>query len=169
MSISIETYDRRHLEEMTRLYNAETAFEGQIAPLDPERFIALVERKSTFDPEGLFVALEAGRVVGWVHACVAAGSEAGHDPQNRVPRIRMLIFPRERLSAGGALLSEATEWLRRSGRREIEALHAQAGYPFYRGLWLGGEPMAPATMPHVQIALDVAGYKNTQEIGRAHV
>src|SRR5438067_9822455 len=92
VSFRIETYDRRYLEEMTALYNAETAFEGHIAPLHPERFLALVEGKSYFDPAGLLVAVEAGRVGGWIHACVAAGSEGGHDPANAVPRIRMLIF-----------------------------------------------------------------------------
>jgi GNAT superfamily N-acetyltransferase len=163
MSFSIETYDRTHLEGMTALYNAETAFEPHIAPLSPERFVELVEKKSYFDPAGLFVATEAGHVVGWVHACVAAGSEGGHDPQRQVPRIRMLIFPRDRLKVGSALVAEATAWLRHTGDRELEAMHAKAGYPFYRGLWLGGEPMAPATMPHVQVALEVGGYKNTQE------
>jgi GNAT superfamily N-acetyltransferase len=163
MSVSIETYDRRYLEGMTALYNAETAFEPHIAPLDPERFVALVESKSSFDPAGLLVAVEGGDVVGWAHACVAAGSEGHHDPANKVARLRMLIYPRDRLTVGAALVAEATAWLRRAGGREIEALHAKAGYPFYRGLWMGGEPMGPATMPHVQMALEVGGYKATQE------
>src|SRR5439155_26081303 len=45
----------------------------------------------------------------------------------------------------------------------VEAMHARSGYPFYRGLWLGGEPMGHAGMAHVQLALEVAGYKNTAE------
>jgi GNAT superfamily N-acetyltransferase len=148
---------------MTALYNAETAFEPHIAPLDPEQFVTLVEAKSSFDPAGLFVALESGQVVGWIHACIAAGSEGGHDPANRVPRIRMLIYPRDRLKVGATLVAEATAWLRSHSDGEIEALHAKAGYPFYRGLWMGGEPMGPATLPHVQLALEVAGYRADQE------
>jgi GNAT superfamily N-acetyltransferase len=163
MSFTIEAYDRSHLDGMTALYNAETAFEPHIAPLDPERFVALVESKSSFDPAGLRVAVEGGEVVGWAHACVAAGSEGHHDPANRVPRLRMLIYPRDRLAVGAALVSEATAWLRSHSEEEIEALHAKVGYPFYRGLWLGGEPMGPATMPHVQLALEVAGYRASQE------
>jgi GNAT superfamily N-acetyltransferase len=163
VSFTIETYDRNYLPGMTALYNAETAYNGHIAPLDPERFIRLVEKKRAFDPNGLFVAVENGAVVGWVHACLAAGSEGGHDPEKRVPRIRMLIFPRDRLKVGGALVAEATAWLKQSGQREFEALHARYGYPFYRGLWAGGEPMGPVTMPHVQMALETNGYKNTQE------
>jgi GNAT superfamily N-acetyltransferase len=163
MSVTLETYDRNYLEGMTALYNAETAFEPHIAPLDPERFVALVEAKSYFDPAGLLVAVEGGQVAGWAHACVAPGSEGGHDPEQRVARLRMLIFPRDRLEVGTALVAAATEWLRPQAGGEIEALHAQAGYPFYRGLWLGGEPMGPATMPHVQMALEVGGFKSTQQ------
>ena len=173
MDFSIETYDRRYLEGMTRLYNAETAFEPHIAPLNPERFVELVEKKSYFDPAGLFIAIEmgktphtsgrSGKVVGWVHACIAAGSEGHHDPRDKVPRIRMLIYPRDRLKVGSALAAEATAWLKKSGQSKLLAMHAQAGYPFYRGLWLGGEPMCPAALPHVQIAFEVSGYKNTQE------
>jgi GNAT superfamily N-acetyltransferase len=163
MSVSLETYDRRYLEEMTALYNAETAFEPHIAPLDPERFVALVESKSYFDPDGLFVARQDGRVVGWAHVCVAPSSEGHHDPAEPSPRLCMLIFPRDRLPVGGALVSAATAWLRRAGQAEILAMHPRRGYPFYRGLWLGGEPMGPATMPHVQLALAVAGYRATQQ------
>lgn len=83
----------------------------------------------------------------------------------------MLIYPRERLKVGGALVAEATAWLRRaprppgekSGQQQFLAMHAKGGYPFYRGLWFGGEPMCPATLPHVQLAFEVGGYKNTQE------
>jgi GNAT superfamily N-acetyltransferase len=75
----------------------------------------------------------------------------------------MLLYPRDRLSVGGALVTEATDWLKRSGLRAFEAMHSRAGYPFYRGLWMGGEPMCPATLPHVQLAFEVGGYKSTQE------
>ena len=163
MGFSIDVYDRQCLEGMTTLYNAETDFEPHIAPLTPDRFVELVEKKSYFDPSGLFVAVDSGQVAGWIHACVAAGSEGHHDPESKIPRIRMLIYPRNRLKIGGALVSEATEWLKGSGQNIFLAMHAQVGYPFYRGLWLGGEPMCPAALPHVHIAFEVGGYKTTQE------
>ena len=53
--------------------------------------------------------------------------------------------------------------LERSGINPQLGIHAQVGYPFYRGLWMGGEPMGPAHLPHIQLALEVGGYKNTQE------
>jgi len=163
MSFSIDTYDRNYLEGMTAIYNSETVFEPYIAPLTPELFVELVENKSYFDPTGLFVATESGKIVGWIHACVAPGSEGHHDPENKIPRIRMLIYPCDRFKVGSALVAEATTWLKKSRQREFLAMHAQMGYPFYRGLWLGGEPMCPTTMPHVLVAFEVGGYKITQE------
>jgi len=163
MGFSIDVYDRKYLDGMTALYNSETDFKPHIAPLNPQRFVELVEKKSYFDPAGLFVAVEDGAIVGWVHACVAAGSEEHHDPKNRIPRIRMLIYPRDRLKVGGALVAEATAWLRKSGQKMLLAMYAQVGYPFYRGLWLGCDPMCPAAMPHVHVAFEVGGYKTTQE------
>jgi GNAT superfamily N-acetyltransferase len=148
---------------MVGLYNDETAFERHIAPLDPHRFVELVQSKSYFDPEGLFVATEGAEVVGWVHACVAPGSESWHDPREKVARIRMLIFPRNSLSVGRALVYTATQWLRKREPDTILAMHTQKGYPFYRGLWLGCEPMCPSTLPHVHMALDSGGYRHSQE------
>jgi GNAT superfamily N-acetyltransferase len=162
-SFEIETYHQNYLTGMTALYNAETAFEPHIAPLSPERFIQLVEQKPYFDPNGLLVAVGQGVVVGWVHACLAPGSEGRHDPQQRIPRIRMLIFARTRLDVGNALVIEATRWLASLGHEAVEAMHAKDGYPFYRGLWMGGEPMCPATLPHLHMALETGGYHSTQE------
>jgi GNAT superfamily N-acetyltransferase len=163
VAFSLETYDRRYLEGMTRLFNAETAGEGHIAKLDPGLFMALVESKSAFDPAGLFVAVERGAVMGWAHACVALPTEPYQEATQPFPQIRMLIFPRDRSKVGGALVAEATEWLKRSGQTQLLAIHAQRGYPFYRGLWMGGEPMGPNSLPQVQVALEVGGYKNVQE------
>jgi len=157
------TYARDWLEGMTVLFNEETAFEKYIAPLDTDRFIELVENKSYFDPEGLFVAHEGGRVLGWIHACVAAGSEGHHDPEKPAARIRMLVFSRSEMKVGNVLVEEATRWLKGSGVSPVLAMHAQVGYPFYRGVWLGGEPMCPATLPHVQMAFETGGYRSTQE------
>ena len=163
MRFSIETYDVRHLEGMVALYNAETAFEPHITPLDAETFEGLVAAKSYFDPSGLFVAVEKGEVVGWAHACVSGGTESYHAPDLRAAHIRMLLYPREHLDIGAALVSETTAWLKRSGLGELGAMHNKHGYPFYRGLWLGGEPMGAPVLPHVQLALEVGGYKLSEE------
>jgi len=159
MGCTIASYDQNYLEGMVTQYNAETASEPHIAPLTPERFLELVAAKRYFDPGGLLIAVEHGQVVGWVHACVAPGTEPWHDQEKLVPAIRMLICPRRRLDIAQALVEEATKWLKASGKAELEAGSCRSGYPFYRGLWMGGEPMTPATMPHLHLAFEVAGYK----------
>lgn len=163
MKFSIDTYDRKYLEGMVDVFNAETVGENHIAPLDPELFITLVESKSCFEPGGLFVAVEHGAVIGWAHACVAAGSEPWHDPKKKAAHIRMLVYPRNRLDVGQVLVEEATGWLEQGGHEELLAIHAQVGYPLYRGLWMGGEPICPASLPHLQLAFEVGGYRNTLE------
>ncbi|MCC7144966.1 MAG: GNAT family N-acetyltransferase [Phycisphaeraceae bacterium] len=163
MSLTIHTYERRWLEGMVEVYNRETAEERYIAPLTAELFLQLVEPKSYFDPKGLFVAEEGGVVLGWIHACVAAGSESWQNVQQKDARIRMLLFSRRRLDVGQELVRQATAWLKQSGREKALAIDASRGYPFYRGLWCGGEPMLPVTLPHVQAVLEIGGYKTNQQ------
>lgn len=163
MTFSIETYRQDYLEGMVALYNAETVDEPHIAPLDPQRFIELVENKPAFDPGGLFVAVEGGQVVGWVHACLTPGTEPWSDAEKPVPRIVMLLYSRDQLKIGHALVAQATAWLQNQGPGLNLAMSPLMGYPFYRGLWLGGEPMGVATMPHVQLAFATSGYRSTCE------
>jgi GNAT superfamily N-acetyltransferase len=163
MTFTLATYDRKYLDQMCRVYNDETAFEPHIAPLTAEMFTKFVEARSYFDPAGLLLAIEGGKVVGWVHAAVAHATEGYYDPVPPVAKIQMLIFPRERLDVGNALVAEATAWLKKSGQTKLLAMHCDKGYPFYRCLWLGGEPMGTVAMPHVQLAFEVGGYKNTHE------
>ncbi len=161
-SFRVVTYEPGLLGGMCSVYNEETAREPHIAAMTPERFGELVSAKPWFDPTGLLVAVSGGQVLGWVHACLAPGSEPWQDPDAPVARIRMLLFPRDRLEVGEALVAEAVAWLSAAGWTEIEAMDAKAGYPFYRGLWMGGEPMCPATLPHVQAVLEVAQFTTRQ-------
>jgi len=163
VSLTIRTYSRDLLEPLVAFTNAQTASEPHVAPLTPERFIALVEAKEAFEPDGLFVAFEGTRLVGWVHACVASGTEGWQDPTVPIPRIRMLLYDPSLLVAGRALVGEATRWLRSQSDAPIDAMGAKHGYPFYRGIWFGGEPMAPASLPHVHLAFEVSGYQSVQE------
>ena len=165
MGFTIAAYDQTYLEGVIAVYNAETACEPHIAPLTSNRFLELVAAKSYFDPAGLLIAVARGEVVGWVHACAAAGTEPWHDQAKLVAAIRVLICPKDRLDIAHALVADATGWLRGKAGDELEAGSCRSGYPFYRGLWMGGEPMTPATMPHVHVALEVGGYKlNAQSI-----
>jgi GNAT superfamily N-acetyltransferase len=159
MTLKIETYDRKYLEAMVGLYNQQMAVEPHIAPLTPELFLKLVEPKTYFDPKGLFVAIEGGRVVGWCHACVAHATEIWLNPERIYAEIQMLVYRKENLHVGLALVAEAVNWLRPGGHEVIHAINAVGGYPFYRGLCIGGERLCPTTLPHVHLALSLSGFK----------
>ncbi len=158
MSLTIDTYDRRHLEAMIDLYNRLTAHEPHIAELTPQLFVDLIEPRSYFDPAGLFVARRDGDVVGWAHASIAHGTEIWHDPVPTHAHIDLLIFPREDLPVGRALVARAVEWLKPRGHKTIEGIGAVHGYPFYRGLWVGGERINPVSLPQLHLALASEGF-----------
>jgi len=163
MGLSIQGYEQSDVEPMLDLFNQQTAHVRHVARLTSRMFAELVEAKSYFDPAGVLVARSGGDVVGWIHACVAPGSESWQDPKQSVARIRMLVYRPEDPRVGYALVERATAWLEAGGAKTMLAWHAQSGYPFYRGLWFGGESMCPATMPHLHMAFEVGGYKVTQQ------
>jgi len=163
MSLKIDTYDRKYLEPMIDLYNRQMAVEPHIAALTPALFLKLVEPKTYFDPKGLFVALEAGRVVGWCHACVAHATEIWLNPERLYAEIQMLVYQPKDLNVGLALVAEAVNWLRPGGHEAIHAINAVGGYPFYRGLCIGGERLCPTTLPHVHLALSLSGFRTIAE------
>lgn len=158
MRWTIEAWEPRHREGVCELFNRVTAKEGQIVPLTAERFEKLVERKSYFDPAGLLVAVEAGRVVGWVHGCVVGNTEAMEGPGTPLPRIQMLIHEGDRLREGAALVGEITKYLTARSNEEVTALHPYRGYPYYRGLWLGGEPQMAMWIGQMQTVLGGCDY-----------
>jgi hypothetical protein len=158
-TLQIQTYCVELLEQLCDCWNAATVGEPAIARLTPERFQHYVATKSFFDPSGLFAAVERGRVLGWVHACVAGATEPWQNGAQVSSRLRMLLFPPDRLDIGLTLIEEASRWLAPQPFGAPEAMSSRAGYPMYRGLWLGGEPVLPATMPHAHAALEIAGYR----------
>lgn len=158
MSLTIDPYDRRHLEAMIDLYNRLTAHEPHIAKLTPQLFVDVIEAKSYFNPAGLFIARRDDDVVGWVHASIAHGTEIWHDPAPTHAHIDLLIFPREDLPVGRALVARAVEWLRPHGHKTIEGIGAVHGYPFYRGLWIGGERINTVSLPQLHLALACEGF-----------
>jgi len=159
LSLSIDTYDCRHLETMVDLHNDQTSGQPHIAPLTPQLFTDLVEAKSYFDPAGVFVASEGGEVVGWCHACVAHATETWLNPDPTYARIDMLIYRRQDLHVGTALVAEAVKWLKPTGHDAIHAISGGGGYPFYRGLWMGGERILPTSLPHIHMALGCQGFR----------
>jgi ribosomal protein S18 acetylase RimI-like enzyme len=75
----------------------------------------------------------------------------------------MLLFDAGRPDVGLQLVRRATDWLRGRSDEAPTYLHPHRGYPFYRGLWFGGEPQGALSFPHVQMALAAGGYHQTHQ------
>jgi GNAT superfamily N-acetyltransferase len=159
---TLDTYQPNYLEGMVQVYNTQTASEPHIASLTPDRFVELVVHKSYFDPDGLIVARQDGEVTGWIHACQAPGTEPW-SPDGIASSIRMVFYPPGELPVGQMLLAEASAWLKSKGGARLNAFSPTHGYPFYRGLWAGSEPMLPFSFSHLHMLLDGAGFHLAQE------
>lgn len=122
-----------------------------------------VTAKPYFEAEGLLVAHEQGRVRGWVHACLVPPTDSPNPDPSPLPRIQMLLFEPDQPAVGLELVRQGTEYLKRRSSQTPTALQPTRGYPFYRGLWMGGEPQLPVTLPHVQMALEASGYEETHQ------
>jgi GNAT superfamily N-acetyltransferase len=161
-AFTLNTFSLDVLPGMLALHNAQTAHEPLIGTLTPDLFTSLVLPKPWFDPTGLFVARQEGQVIGWIHACAAPGTEPWSLPET-VYHLRMFLFPPDRPEVGRALLDAATDWLKAQGGKRLMAFHPSHGYPLYRGVWLGGEPMLPYSFPHAHMLLETGGYKLASE------
>jgi len=163
LALQIETYDPRFAQECCDLYNQQTVNEPHIVRLTPQRFDALVAAKPYFDPRGFLLARLGGRTLGWVHACLAPLTDAPRLDPPPLPRIQMLLFPLDRPAMGLELVRQATLYLQRQSPQTPTARHPTRGYPFYRGLWMGGEPQLPITLSHVQMVLEASGYEESHQ------
>ncbi|MCC7409656.1 MAG: GNAT family N-acetyltransferase [Phycisphaeraceae bacterium] len=163
MPLTLESYDARYLDGMTALYNRAAAGNAHIVPLTPGLFVELVCRKSYFDPATLLVAVDGGEVVGWVHWTVTGPTEHWYNRSRRYARISMVMVDPGRLDAGVVLVEQATAALRAQGHERLLGMHCDGGYPFYRGLFDGGEPMAPVEFIASHMALGYHGYKTAGE------
>ncbi|MCC7146574.1 MAG: GNAT family N-acetyltransferase [Phycisphaeraceae bacterium] len=161
--MDIGPYESRDLEAMAELYNRQALEEPHVAPMSGLMFEELVIAKSYFDPQGLLVAREGQEVLGWIHASVAPTTEIWQDARATFARICMLVYPVGKLELGLRLVERARDWLASQGHQTLMAFHSRQGYPFYRGLWMGGERMCPTTFVHLHAALSAGGFKATAE------
>jgi len=163
VALDLQAYDQRYLEAMTRLYNEQASHEPHVANLTPELFLSLIQTKSYFNASDLLVALERGRVAGWIHSAVSGATETWLGPQHRYARISMLVYRPSQLKVGLSLVEAALKSLASRGHDRIWVMHAEGGYPFYRGLFEGGEYMCPASLPHLHLAFVYHGCKATSQ------
>ena len=136
---------------------------GVALPLGSHEFDAMVVDKPTFDPEGLIVAEDDGRAVGFVHAGFGpSGDGTPRTEDTELGSIAMLVVEPDRddeaLDRG--LIGAAEGYLRARGSKVIYAGGQAPVNPFYWGIY-GGSECAGILSSHVAFrrAAQRSGYE----------
>jgi ribosomal protein S18 acetylase RimI-like enzyme len=96
--------------------------------------------KPYFDPAGLIVAADGGRVVGFAHAGLGPNAdESALDPASGVVALVAVAPAYQRQGIASELLRHGEAYLRGRGARLVHGGSASDWNPFYQGLYGGSE------------------------------
>lgn len=124
--------------QLVLLWNQCELGRGAVSNIDCDAIDLTVFAQPYFDARGLIVAVEGGRIVGFVHAGFAVSSgEAELDRRHGVICSLMVHPGHRRRGIGAALLAKAEEYLRSHGSETISAGPSPGCDPFYFGLYGG--------------------------------
>jgi ribosomal protein S18 acetylase RimI-like enzyme len=160
MSFEILTYNESFLGEAVSVFNRQTEAAELVVRLTPEIFAEQIVSKSCFSSEGCFVAAEGGRAIGLALTALVGDAEGA---QGGCGAIDGLFFPADRLTVGEALVARCVEHLRARGAATIYGFASGGGYPFWRGLYCGAEPVCLTNHSHAWIAFMSRGFRHHQQ------
>lgn len=128
---------------LAELWNRGLPERGVVHPLDPHEFNELILCRNPFDAEGLVVAEEEGRIIGFAHASFGPESPGGpsHQLDFEMGTVAMLVIEpgRDDCSLEQALFAHAESYLERKGAKVFYAGGQNELCPFYWGIYGGSE------------------------------
>ena len=140
MSIEILPLVESCYPDAVEIFNRENADYPLVAPLTLDLFVKHIASKTMFDSQTSFVAAENGKAVGFALGCVGSDKLKSH-PEPGKSGIDGLFFPRDRLRVGDALIEACVEALKARGAHRVYGFASWTGYPFWRGIYTGSEPV----------------------------
>ena len=121
-----------------RLWNSCGLGRGAAFPAFVTCFDEATLRYPYFDPAGLIVAVEHGRIIGFVHAGFAFTPDLGGlNTQHGVICVVMVHPDFRRRGIGRELVNRAEAYLRSRGASRLQAGQTRGSDPFYFGLYGG--------------------------------
>jgi len=162
MSVSVVPYTRELLDDIVAIFNREHAPFEFVAPLSPELFETQLAAKSVFSAEGCPILMQGAKAVGFALTCCKQEIGAAK-PDLTVGVIDGMFFPSDRLDLGEQLLRHCLSHLRARGARTTYGFASHGGYPFWRGLYMGLEPVCLTAYTHMWIAFMGAGFEHHQQ------
>jgi GNAT superfamily N-acetyltransferase len=161
-ALSIVPYSPDRAEDVARIFCAATADHPYCGVLTADLVRERLCAPSYFDPAALLLAYRGGRPVGYAHGAFGKPRDGESAPNLCVGNVRGLFFPPDDVAAGKALLDELVGYFRSRGAEDLQGWGSFAGYPFYRGLYVGTEPVAAASHAHVLVRFAQAGFRVNQ-------
>jgi ribosomal protein S18 acetylase RimI-like enzyme len=160
--LTIEQFSRERAEDVAQIYCEATATHRYCGLLTPEMVLDRLCAPSYFDPAGLLIAYRGERPVGYAHGTFGKPVAPGAGLNYGVGNVRALFFPPDDVEAGRVLLDHLLAYLTGRGATDLQGWGSFAGYPFYRGLYLGTEPVLSTSHAQAIIRLVQAGFSVNQ-------
>jgi GNAT superfamily N-acetyltransferase len=157
----IRTLPESDLADVIRLYNRAIARNPFSGWLDESVWENVIAAKPYYSPEAVLVAYDGATPLGYAHLCNGPNSERTA-PDPTVGSVEGLFFDPSRPDVGLELLQEAVRRHRKAGAGRVLGWSSFSGYPLYRGIFVGLEPMALEEDRHVVEAFLAAGFDYCQ-------
>jgi ribosomal protein S18 acetylase RimI-like enzyme len=155
--IEIRTLLEGDLADVIDLYNRAIARNPYSGWLDESVWDDVIAAKPNYSPDAVLVAYDGATPLGYAHLCNGPNADRTA-PDPAVGSVEGLFFDPSRPDAGRALLQEAVRRHRDAGAGKVLGWSSFSGYPLYRGIFVGLEPMALEEDRHVVEAFLAAGF-----------
>jgi ribosomal protein S18 acetylase RimI-like enzyme len=157
-TLELQPYADALAPDVVEVFNRGVAGLPYCATLDAGFFRESIAARACFERGGLILAYRGGRPVGYVHASATPNADR-QGLRRDVGAISALFAPPDEPATAAALLAAAEGWLAAGGATKAIGWGGNAGgYPFYRGLLCGLEPVLPEAHAVALRAFRAAGY-----------
>jgi len=149
VALEILPYNGDRIGDAVAVFNRETEGESFIVPLTADLFVRQITSKPYFADEGCFLAYEDRRAIGLALTAPGIDRSSG-GPRHDTASVDGLFFPKPRLDVGDALLDKCLTRIRSDAWiSTVYGFASYGGYPYWRGLYCGAEPVCLTSHDHV--------------------
>ncbi len=138
--IRYRAFENRDPPGLAEIWRTQRPIRGRIQAVTPQILEEHVFAKPWFDRQGLIVACEGARPVGFIHAGFGADCSGGAIECSQGTTCLILVAPHDnRPMIATELMAASEDYLRRGGAKELYAGSQYPLNPFYLGLYGGSD------------------------------
>jgi ribosomal protein S18 acetylase RimI-like enzyme len=137
--IEYRVFRNTDLPQLAEIWRGHSTHRGLMQPMSVAVFERFVVSKPTFDPGGLIVAAEGGKLIGFAHAGFGPGANGSTLSTERGVTSLVMLRPDADESIAGELLARAESYLTSRGAKTLYGGGRYPFSPFYLGLYGGSE------------------------------